>query len=113
MAAPDVATALEFKAKLFRGFADPARLSILEALRHGPATVGEIVLATGLSQPNTSNHLACLRDCGIVTRRRLGRYAVYAIADERIRQMLMDADLVLRDAARGFFECARYVDHGA
>lgn len=42
-------TGLALKAKLFRGFGDPSRLSILEALRGGPLTVGEIVTATDLS----------------------------------------------------------------
>ncbi|MEJ5250189.1 MAG: ArsR family transcriptional regulator, partial [Caldilinea sp.] len=42
----------ELQAKLFRGFADPSRLAILETLRDGPLTVGEIVQATGLSQSN-------------------------------------------------------------
>jgi ArsR family transcriptional regulator, cadmium/lead-responsive transcriptional repressor len=99
--------ALEFKSKLFRGLADPARLSILEALRTGPLTVGEIVVQTGLSQSNTSNHLGCLRDCGLVTRRQRGRYAIYDLADDRVRDILAQADLVLRDAARGFYECTR------
>lgn len=56
--------ALALKAKLFRGFADPSRLSILEALRDGSLSVGEIATATALSQPNVSNHLSCLLDCG-------------------------------------------------
>ena len=61
------------KAKLFNGLADPSRLSILEALRGGPLSVGEIVRQTGLSQPNVSNHLSCLHDCGLVARRQEGR----------------------------------------
>ncbi len=59
---------VDLQAKLFRGFADPSRLSVLVALREGPLTVGEIVEATGLSQSNASNHLGCLRDCGLVGR---------------------------------------------
>ena len=55
------------KAKLFRGFSDPSRLAILDVLRSRAMTVSEIVEATGLSQSNTSNHLGCLRDCGLVT----------------------------------------------
>ena len=66
---------INLQAKLFHGFADPSRLAILEALRERPRTVGEVVAATGLSQPNVSNHLACLRDCGLVTSRPAGRYA--------------------------------------
>jgi len=42
--------AVPLKAKLFRGFADSSRLSILETLRSGPMTVSDIVTATWLSQ---------------------------------------------------------------
>jgi len=100
--------AVALKAKLFRGFSDPSRLSILDALRHGPRTVGELVEATGLGQSNTSNHLACLRDCGLVSRTRAGRHAVYELADTRIAEILCLAELILADAARGVYECTRY-----
>ncbi len=45
-------TTLSIKAKLFRGFSDPSRLSIMEALVEGPKRVSDIVQTTGLSQPN-------------------------------------------------------------
>jgi DNA-binding transcriptional ArsR family regulator len=51
--------ATKLQAKLFPCFADPARLSILQALRSGPVTVTEIIAATGMSQSNTSNPLRC------------------------------------------------------
>ena len=70
-------TGLAVKAKLFRGFGDPSRLGILDALRQGPRTVGEIVDTTGLTQSNVSNHLACLRDCGLVASEQQGRYVTY------------------------------------
>jgi ArsR family transcriptional regulator, cadmium/lead-responsive transcriptional repressor len=75
---------LALKAKLFRGLADPSRLAILEALRAGERTVSDVVAATGLSQPNASNHLACLRDCGLVESRQDGRRVYYRLADERV-----------------------------
>ena len=53
------------RAKLFRGLADASRLSILDALRTEPLSVGEIVAITGLSQSNASNHLRCLSECGL------------------------------------------------
>jgi len=59
---------LPLKAKLFRGLGDPSRLGILETLRTGSMSVGQLVLATGLSQPNVSNHLARLHGCGLVVR---------------------------------------------
>lgn len=96
------------KAKLFRGFADPSRLSIVEALRGGPQTVTEIVEATGLSQPNVSNHLACLRDCGLVTAEPEGRYVRYALSDRRVAALLRLADELLAEVARGVYECTRY-----
>jgi ArsR family transcriptional regulator, cadmium/lead-responsive transcriptional repressor len=100
--------ATTLKAKLFRGFSDPSRLSILEVLRDGPCTVGEIVSATGLSQPNVSNHLSCLRDCDLVTTQQQGRYVQYQLADERVSQFLQLADALLADVAHGVYQCMRY-----
>lgn len=53
--------AISTKAKLFRGFGDKSRLSILESLVDRPRTVGEIVKKTRLSQPLVSMHLMCMR----------------------------------------------------
>ena len=100
--------AVTLKAKLFRGFADPSRLGILEALRDGPLTVTAVVGATGLSQPNVSSHLACLFDCGLVSREQEGRYVRYRLSDPRVEAFLEEADLLLADLARGVYECTRY-----
>jgi DNA-binding transcriptional ArsR family regulator len=102
------ATPAALKARLFHGFSDPSRLAILDALRPGPKTVSEIVAETGLGQPNVSNHLACLLDCGLVSREQRGRYAFYQLSDERVAQLLGIAEAVLADAARGLFECSRF-----
>lgn len=96
------------KAKLFRGFSDASRLSILEALRSRPMTVSEIVEATRLSQSNTSNHLGCLRDCGLVTAVPQGRYISYQLADPRVAEILGMVDELLADVAKGVYECTRY-----
>ena len=104
--APAQATSL--KAKLFRGFADPSRLSIVEALRAEPLTVTEIIEATGLSQSNASNHLACLWDCGLVIREQQGRYVRYRLSDDRVVELLRLTDELLADVAKGVYECTRY-----
>ena len=91
-----------------RGFPDPSRLSILDALRDGAVTVIEIVEATGLSQPNVSNHLGCLRDCGLVVSEQQGRYVYYELSDKRVGQLLMLADQLLADVTKGVYECTRY-----
>lgn len=101
-------TSIELHAKLFRGFADPSRLAILEALRADERTVGDLVQATGLTQPNVSNHLGCLRDCGLVSARQQGRYVYYTLSDARVGQLLALADELLGDVARGVYECVRY-----
>jgi DNA-binding transcriptional ArsR family regulator len=101
-------TGLAVKATLFRGFGDSSRLKILETLREGPLTVGEIVDATELSQSNVSNHLGCLRDCGLVTAERQGRYVTYQLSDDRVGDLLILAESLLADVARGVYECTRY-----
>ncbi len=100
------------RAKLFRGLGDQSRLGILEGLRAGPRTVGEIVDATGLSQPNVSNHLACLLECGLVRRERHGRFASYSMADGRVAAILGLADDVLATSAAGVLACSRYNESG-
>jgi ArsR family transcriptional regulator, cadmium/lead-responsive transcriptional repressor len=100
--------ALNTKAKLFRGFGDPSRLSILETLLDGPRKVGEIVLATGLTQPNVSSHLSCLRDCGLVSTQQQGKYVIYQLSDPRVNEILSLAGSLLADVAQGVYECTRY-----
>ncbi len=102
------AQAVQLQAKLFRGFADPSRLSILGSICEGPLTVSRIVEATGLSQSNVSNHLGCLRDCGLVTAEQQGRYVYYRLGDERVATLLQMADELLADVAKGIYECTRY-----
>lgn len=104
MKAPD----LPLKAKLFRGLADPSRLAVLETLRDGPRCVSEVVAVTGLSQSNASTHLACLEDCGLVTRDRRGKFVYYAIADTRVISLLEAAEAILRDIGANVFRCTRY-----
>lgn len=108
MLTTDIARSLALKAKLFRGFSDPSRLAILEALRGGAMSVSEIVEVTGLTQSNVSNHLACLLDCDVVVREQRGRFAIYELADPRVEALLAGADEILSDVAKGMYVCPRY-----
>ena len=103
-----VGVSLELTAKLFRGLADQSRLAMLVALIDGERTVSQLVEATGLSQPNASNHLACLRDCGLVVSRQDGRYKHYAIADVRTVALLRNAEGILQSVADRVDACSRY-----
>ncbi len=102
-------TSTALKAKLFRGFSDNSRLIILEALQTGPLTVGDIVKTTGLSQSNISNHLSCLRDCGLVSVEQQGRFSYYRLSDERVAALLNLAGDLLAEVAKGVYECTRYI----
>ena len=85
-------------AKLFNGFSNSTRLSILLLLsRRGEMKVGELVEALDAPQPRVSDHLRCLAWCGYVRVRREGRNAYYSVADERVMQMLVLGDELLRD----------------
>lgn len=105
------ATAL--KAKLFRGFSDMSRLSILEALRTGPMMVSAITEKTALARTNVSNHLRCLSDCDLVVSQTQGRYTLYQLSDPRVATLLGLADELLADVARGVYECTRYTPDDA
>lgn len=102
------AKAIERRAKLFRGLADPSRLAIVDALCDGPLVVHEIVGRTGLTQSNVSNHLRCLSDCGLVASMRDGRFVRYRITSPWIAGFLHDADALLEAVAQGVEACCNY-----
>ena len=99
---------VDVKAKMFRGFADPSRLAILEFLRLGPQCVHTIAVSTGLSQPNTSAHLACLEDCGLVHKERQGKFIFYRLAHKESIALLKQAEAILGKVGDHIFECTRY-----
>jgi len=99
---------MKAKAKLFRGFADPTRLAILEYLREGEKTVSEITQKTGQSQSNVSNHLSCLLGCGLLKNRREGKNIHYSLRNARIGKLLETGDIVLSEAYKEILECVRY-----
>ena len=84
------------------------RLTDEQVASTGERTVSDLVGTTGLTQPNVSNHLSCLRDCGLVAVRQQGRFAYYSLSDDRIVRLLLLADELLADVAGGVYECTRY-----
>jgi ArsR family transcriptional regulator, cadmium/lead-responsive transcriptional repressor len=85
-------------AKLYNGFANSTRLSILLLLsQRGEMKVGELVDELGAPQPRVSDHLRCLAWCGYVQVRREGRNAFYAVADERVMRILELGEELLQD----------------
>ena len=92
---------------LSQALAETSTRSILEYLRFGQKTVSEIVNETGLKQPNVSNHLAKMRELGIVRAERSGRSMFYSLADPvadalmRLHEFTADS-LEMSDAASSF-----------
>ncbi len=65
--------------KIFQALADPSRRAIFEALTQGEAAVKELTARFELSQPAVSQHLAALKDAGLVTSRKEGRCVYYRV----------------------------------
>lgn len=76
--------------RLGRAMADTTRSRMLLILLDGPAYPAALADRLGLTRPNVSNHLACLRDCGIVTATAEGRQTRYEIADPTLRTALLE-----------------------
>lgn len=68
-------------AEICKVLTEPKRLMLLDALRGGPHAVGELALATGMSVPNTSQHLAVMRHAGLVSTERTGTTIRYSLAE--------------------------------
>ena len=83
----------ELHARLCKAIADPKRLLIINELRHGAMTVNELAEALEMSQSNTSQHLAVLREKGLVDTRKQSQAVFYRVAEgpvHRIIQTLHD-----------------------
>jgi ArsR family transcriptional regulator, cadmium/lead-responsive transcriptional repressor len=85
-----VASDIEVLARFGRALADPIRCRILLALRDAPAYPADLADVLGISRTRLSNHLACLRDCGLVVTVPDGRRTRYELADERLGHALDD-----------------------
>jgi ArsR family transcriptional regulator len=74
----------ELHAQICKGLADPKRLLILNALRDGERSVSEMCDELDLPQANVSQHLAVLRDRGLVETRRDGQRIFYSVTSDKI-----------------------------
>ena len=83
-------------AALFHSLADPTRLSILQHLSNGEHRVRDLTDHLGYAQSTVSAHLACLRDCGLVTSRPHGRASMFSLtSDTELLTLLSAAERLL------------------
>ena len=96
MARPGVMVDADALGRVGTALADPTRRRLLLALVEGPAFPSDLAHRLELTRGNVSNHLACLRGCGLVSTVPVGRWVRYELADPGLAQALARlASLVL------------------
>jgi ArsR family transcriptional regulator len=78
----------QFKSEIFQALANPTRIAIVEALRDGELSAGQLIEKLGLEQANASQHLAVLRAKQIVVNRKAGNHVFYSIRDKALIEVL-------------------------
>ena len=97
-----IASRLDVMNRLGRAMADPTRSRILITLLDGPSYPAVLSQSLDLTRSNVSNHLSCLRDCGIVVAEPEGRKTRYEIADPHLAaalEALVNATLAVDENA--------------
>lgn len=98
-------------ARLFHALSEPSRLALLEHLMLGEHRVVDLVEHLGLAQSTVSQHLACLRECGLITSRPVGRASLHAVADpDGIRHLIDAAHRILERS--GHAAASHSLNHG-
>jgi DNA-binding transcriptional ArsR family regulator len=77
-----------FKAEIFQALAHPTRIAIVELLRNGEMSAGNLIERLGLEQANASQHLAVLRSKQIVVNRKEGNQVFYSLRDPVLVEVL-------------------------
>jgi DNA-binding transcriptional ArsR family regulator len=96
-------------ASLFHGFSDPNRIAILQHLALGEHRVVDLTDHLGLAQSTVSKHLACLKDCGLVTSRPEGRASVFSLTHpEALTNVWSAAERLLDLTGDAVALCPRY-----
>lgn len=78
---------VELVAQRFRVLGEPMRIRLLDRLREGDATVGQLQEAVGASQQNVSKHLGILHGAGMVARTKDGNHSRYSISDPSVFEL--------------------------
>ncbi len=78
----------QFKAEIFQALAHPTRIAIVEALRDGEISAGQIIARLKLEQANASQHFAVLRGKQIVAARKEGNQVFYSLRDPVLIEVL-------------------------
>jgi DNA-binding transcriptional ArsR family regulator len=97
---------------LFRSLGDPTRLTLLHELARGERRVVDLTRTVGLAQSTVSAHLACLKDCGLVVSRPVGRQSVFSLARPELLDLLAAGEQLLAATGAQVALCPTYGTHG-
>jgi ArsR family transcriptional regulator len=78
----------QFKSEIFQGLSNPTRIAIVELLREGELSAGQLIEKLEIEQANASQHLSVLRAKKIVVSRRVGNQVYYSIRDQALIKVL-------------------------
>lgn len=77
-----------FKSEIFQALAHPTRIAIVEALREGELSAGQLIERLDVEQANASQHLAILRTKHVVVNRKAGNQVFYSLRDPALIKVL-------------------------
>lgn len=94
------------RAHFFKALGDRTRLDILKMLNDGrPLNVTEIYQKLGHAQNLISHHLACLKNCGLVTAEKQGKQVYYRIRNKKVLKLLQLTDAYIKDVLESVLFC--------
>jgi ArsR family transcriptional regulator len=100
----------QFKAEFFKALAHPMRIRILELLREGPLSVGQLQEAIGTPASSVSQQLAVLRSRNIVVTERRGTTVIYTVRDDELFDLLDVARRIFNGHLADTIDMLRLVD---
>ncbi len=104
-----ITTNMDMKIELIHGFSNKTRLEILETIKNGEKTVSQIIEALDANQSSVSQHLACLRGCGLIVSRQEGKYVYYKLRNEKVAMLLTMFDDVLDEVGDNMSSCKSHI----
>ncbi|MRH43577.1 metalloregulator ArsR/SmtB family transcription factor [Aquibacillus halophilus] len=100
---------IDLKIKFLHGFSNKVRIQILENIKEEEKTVSQIVTALNVSQSSISQHLACLKGCGLIVGRQEGKYIYYGLRNQQVSDLLHMFDVVLEDVQNDMVFCENHI----
>ncbi|MFD1066522.1 ArsR/SmtB family transcription factor [Oceanobacillus locisalsi] len=100
---------LDKKVNFLHGFSHRTRIQILDCIKEKERTVSEIVENIEGNQSNISQHLSCLKGCGLIKGRQEGKYIYYSLRNQHVRDLLAMIDVVLDETEEDMDHCENHI----